>query len=195
MRFQAVLLICCGFGYTGTGTARAQQRAALDAGSHAAVPSSAPDVRIGPARFAQPSATWPAAAVQAAVAPSYGRVLLGTALGGLAGGTAGLGIVALTRQPGDAEMFPADIVAGTVLGSTAGMFLGARVASGGAGNPWITAVAAIGGTALGVAAGLLVGDALANRTGGKAPEVLGIGLGIALPLALTAAAEHAMARR
>jgi hypothetical protein len=55
--------------------------------------------------------------------PSYERILIGTTIGAIAGGAAGLGIVAITRgDPGDANMLPwADLAAGAVLGSIPGM--------------------------------------------------------------------------
>jgi hypothetical protein len=125
------------------------------------------------------------------VGPSYQRVLVGTALGAVAGAAAGAGLVAITRgDPGDGNMLPwGDVAAGAVLGAVPGMYLGSRIASGGAGNPWLTGATAVGGTALGVLAGVALGTALAGGDAGKAPEVFGIAVGLAVPIGLTSLVE------
>jgi hypothetical protein len=123
--------------------------------------------------------------------PSYGRVVIGTTLGAVVGGAAGLGMVAMIRgEPADGHMFPAgDLLAGAVLGSIPGMYLGARLSSGRQGNPWVTGAASVGGTALGILVGAAVGGLLAPGDTGKAPEILGVALGVAVPLGLTSLAE------
>jgi hypothetical protein len=128
--------------------------------------------------------------------PSYPRVAVGTTIGGVLGGAAGLAIVAATREkPADASMFPwVDLAAGGVLGSTTGMYLGARMSSGGQGNPWLTGAAAVGGTALGVLGGLVIGDLLSQGTGGKVPEILGTAIGISIPLGVTSFVEWKASR-
>jgi hypothetical protein len=128
--------------------------------------------------------------------PSYERIAIGTMLGAVVGGATGMGIIGVTRgQPSDANMFPwADLAAGAVLGSAAGMYLGARLSSSRQGSSWMTGAAAVGGTALGVLAGVAAGSLLAEGNTGRAPEVLGFGLGVAIPLALTSFAEWSTAR-
>jgi hypothetical protein len=102
----------------------------------------------------------------------------------------------MTRgQTSDGNMFPwADLAAGALLGSIPGMYLGARAGSGREGNPWLTGAASVGGTALGLAAGVAVGSLLAQGNAGQSPEIIGIGLGVAIPLALTSLAEWSTAR-
>jgi hypothetical protein len=124
----------------------------------------------------------------------YSRVLTGTAVGGVVGAAAGLGIAAIIRQPGDAEMFPADLLVGTVVGAAAGMYLGARIGSGRQGNPWLTGAAVVGGAGLGILAGILVGDQLAGAGAGLAPEVVGVALGVGIPIGLTSYAEWRTSR-
>jgi hypothetical protein len=127
---------------------------------------------------------------------SQPRIASGTLAGAIVGGAVGLGVVAMTRgERADGDMFPwADLAAGAVLGSVPGMYLGARLSSGGEGNPLATGAAAVGGTALGIAAGVAVGGMLARGDTGKAPEILGIALGVAIPVGLTSFAEWWTAR-
>jgi hypothetical protein len=128
--------------------------------------------------------------VQVSAAP-YARVLTGTTIGAVIGGAAGLALAATLRgESAEVDMFPwAGLVAASVLGSIPGMYAGARIGSGGQGSAWRTGAAAVGGTALGLLASVAVGGALAQADTGKAPEVFGIAIGIAVPLALTSLTE------
>jgi hypothetical protein len=130
--------------------------------------------------------------VQTEAAPgSVGRIAAATTAGAVIGGAAGFGIVALTRgEPADGNMFPAgDLLAGTIIGAIPGMYIGARMGSGRSGNPWLTGAAAVGGTALGLMTGAVVGAALSGSDTGKAPELFGVALAVAIPVSLTAYAE------
>jgi len=131
---------------------------------------------------------------QSPVPPSYARVASGTLIGGVLGATAGLGLAIIVGQERDAVMFPGDLAAGTMLGGVAGMYAGARIGSGGRGNPWATGAAVVGSTVLGVLAGVTAGDALANAGAGRSPEIIGVVLGAGIPLAVTSWAEWRTAR-
>lgn len=123
--------------------------------------------------------------------PGFARILLGTTAGAAAGAAVGLGlsylVIQATGGPGDGEMFlPLRVAAIAVPAVPAGMYLGSRWGSGGAGNPWLTAGAAVLGTAAGIGAGILVGDARARDGGGGASAeivgaLVGIGVGVAIP--------------
>ncbi|CAN5752713.1 hypothetical protein BH23GEM6_BH23GEM6_13120 [soil metagenome] len=130
------------------------------------------------------------------IRPSLERVVIGTTVGAIIGGAAGLGVVAMTRgEPADGNMLPwGDLAAGTVLGSIPGMYLGARIASGRQGNPWLTGAAAVGGTALGLIAGAAIGGLLAQADTGKAPEVIGLAIAVAIPVGVTSWVESRTAR-
>jgi len=116
----------------------------------------------------------------AMVSASFERVVVGSTLGTIAGAAAGLGIAALVYSVGDrpdADMFPM-LGEAVLIGlpvTALGAWAGTRIASGGAGNPWITGVAAVAGLGIGVGLGVLAGDASGSEA---------IGIGVALPIAI-----------
>jgi hypothetical protein len=128
---------------------------------------------------------------------TFDRVLVGTTLGAMAGGAAGLGLAAaLEGDSRDGDYFPwVNRLAGAVLGSIPGMYVGARISSDGSGNPWLTGAAAVGGTALGVVAGGFAAILMSETIGGSAPEFVGLAVGVAVPLVSTALVETRRSRR
>jgi hypothetical protein len=67
-------------------------------------------------------------------------------------------------------------------GAVVGSWVGTRRASGGAGDPWLTALGSVAGAAAGIGAGYLVGEPL-----GSIP--LGIAVGLPIAIAFPAIVE------
>jgi hypothetical protein len=165
----------------------------VDDGRVPGIEASTLDVGLGAHRVTEWSGNHSLTPASSRAGPPIERVVLGTTIGAIAGAGVGLGIVAMTRKQtsADENMLPgAQYVAGAVIGSIPGMLLGAHIANGQRGNPLLTGVAAVGGTALGLLAGGVVGNRLAQGDTGKAPEVVGVSLAVAIPVVLTSLVER-----
>jgi hypothetical protein len=115
------------------------------------------------------------------------RILVGSALGTIAGAAVGAGIALLvysaTEQPDGAMFGPLGELVLIGLPVTAlGAWTGTRIASGGAGNPWLTGLGAVAGVGLGVGFGVMLGDATGS-------EAVGVAVAVPIAIALPALAE------
>jgi hypothetical protein len=134
-----------------------------------------------------PEAPQPVAAVSPASSVPLGRVLVGSAVGTAAGALVGAGsgvLLYLATDPPDGAMFGplGEALAFGTAGAVVGSWVGTRRASGGAGDPWLTALGSVAGAAAGIGAGYLVGEPL-----GSIP--LGIAVGLPIAVAFPAIVE------
>jgi hypothetical protein len=138
------------------------------------------------------AAEWaPAVALNTSGVPtaqvSFERILVGSALGTIAGAAVGTGLALLvysaTEQPDGAMFGPlGEMVLIGLPVTAAGAWVGTRIASGGVGNPGLTGLGAVVGVGLGVGLGVMLGDATGS-------EVVGVALALPIAIALPALAE------
>jgi hypothetical protein len=118
---------------------------------------------------------------------SFERILVGSALGTIAGAAVGTGLALLvysaTERPDGAMFGPlGELVLIGLPVTAAGAWVGTRIASGGVGNPGLTGLGAVVGVGLGVGLGVMLGDATGS-------EVVGVALALPIAIALPALAE------
>jgi hypothetical protein len=157
-------------------------------GAHAEAQHHAPSA-LASAEWSLPPVAMSYPGTPAAQAVSFERILVGSALGAIAGAAVGAGIALLvysaTEQPDGAMFGPLGQMVLIGLPVTAlGAWTGTRIASGGAGNPWLTGLGAVAGVGLGVGLGLMLGDATGS-------EAVGVAVAVPIAIALPALAEWA----